>query len=276
LQKSVISGIVFFMIIGFLGKGGSGKSTISTQFVEFLLQKNKKVLAIDADHNMDITYNLGITKEIPYLGDALLDIKKFSGLSPGDDYRKALEIHDQEIFSLEPQDDFTKKYTTLIKNNLHVMSAGPQTQDILTDKSCSHVLFTPLKVYLPLLKINQNEWVIIDEKAGADGVSTGIPTGFDIACIITEPTTHGIKTANQIGELLDYFEVPYEFIINKVQDPSQQLPITLNKKPIAVVPLFSEKENSETYFNTLYLYLENHKSNFIGKRLIRSKKKFQQ
>jgi CO dehydrogenase nickel-insertion accessory protein CooC1 len=64
------------MIIGVLGKGGSGKSTVSTNLVKFLASKKEHtVLAIDADHNMDITYNLGVTEEFPYLGGSMSDLK---------------------------------------------------------------------------------------------------------------------------------------------------------------------------------------------------------
>ena len=46
------------MRVAFLGKGGSGKSTMATAFVQELRSRGMQVLAIDADHNMDLSYNL--------------------------------------------------------------------------------------------------------------------------------------------------------------------------------------------------------------------------
>ena len=47
------------------------------------------------------------------------------------------------------------------------------------------------------LQLKENQHVIVDEKAGADGASTGIPTGMDFAVIVVEPTPHGIKAGKQ-------------------------------------------------------------------------------
>jgi CO dehydrogenase nickel-insertion accessory protein CooC1 len=97
------------------------------------------------------------------------------------------------------------------------MVAGPQTDIVLYGQSCSHVLTTPLKIYLPLLDLQENEYVVVDEKAGADGVSTGIVTGIDVGVIVCEPALHSIKTALQIAELMDFYETPYVFVGNKIQ-----------------------------------------------------------
>lgn len=48
------------MKIAFVGKGGSGKSSLSWLFVKTLESSGSDVLAIDADHNMDLTSNLGL------------------------------------------------------------------------------------------------------------------------------------------------------------------------------------------------------------------------
>lgn len=56
------------MKIGFVGKGGSGKSTLSTLFVKYLEGQNKTVLAVDADYNMDLTNNLNAPKDMQYIG----------------------------------------------------------------------------------------------------------------------------------------------------------------------------------------------------------------
>mgnify|MGYP003893631969 CR=1 FL=1 len=47
------------MKIAFIGKGGSGKSTVSWLATQMLVSEGRKVLAIDADHNMDLVSLLG-------------------------------------------------------------------------------------------------------------------------------------------------------------------------------------------------------------------------
>jgi CO dehydrogenase maturation factor len=208
------------MIIGFLGKGGSGKSTLSSNFVNYLRSKDKEVLAIDADHNMDFTYNLEGPEEMNYIGQGLQDIYSHVGAS------SASEVFTTDIpetfFSLSPLDPVTEKYTTVLPSGVRLMTAGPHTDTILYGQGCSHVLTTPLKTYLPLLKLNEGEYVVIDERAGTDGVGTGITTGFDMAVVVAEPTMHGIKAAKQIATLLDFYKTPYVFALNKVSGPEDE------------------------------------------------------
>lgn len=203
------------MIIGFLGKGGSGKSTLATKFAQHLMEKGSTVLAVDADHNMDFSYNLGADDTQPYIGSAMPQVLAYIGAQSAKDL---LNDSTATVFSLTPADEFTQKFSALLPSGIRLMSGGPQTDDVLYNVQCSHALTTPLKVYLPLLKLHENEFVVVDEKAGADGVSTGIVTGFDMAVIVSEPTIHGLKTANQIAELLEFFEVPYIFALNKSDD----------------------------------------------------------
>lgn len=203
------------MIIGFLGKGGSGKSTLSTRFAMHLKNSGNTVLAVDADHNMDFSYNLGMQENQPFIGSAMADILAYIGATSAKDISKQ---SDATAFSLSPLDDFTARFTSILPTGIRLMAGGPQTEDVLYNLQCSHALTTPLKLYLPLLQLGQNEYVVVDEKAGADGVSTGIVTGFDMAVIVTEPTVHGLKTASQIADLLDFFETPYIFVLNKSED----------------------------------------------------------
>jgi CO dehydrogenase maturation factor len=208
------------MIIGFLGKGGSGKSSVSTQMALLLHKQGRTVLAVDADHNMDLSYNLtgGDVSEMKYLSESLLDIQTFIKLPENSKYSEAFLNDVEARFTLSSADTVTNTYSAKVKEDLYLMAAGPQTDTVLYGKACSHSLTTALKVYLPLLVLKENEAVVVDEKAGADGVTTGIVTGIDVGVIVCEPALHSIKTAKQIAELMDFYDTPYVFVGNKVSD----------------------------------------------------------
>lgn len=208
------------MILGFLGKGGSGKSSIATQFALWLASQDKNVLAIDADHNMDLSFNINggtLLDNFNYFGSSISEMSSFVGLDKGEKYDKIFLKENLKSFSLDPLDQLTEKFSRAVSKNMRIMAAGPQTDTVLYGKSCSHSLTTPLKIYLPLLNLNDEGYVVLDEKAGADGVSTGIITGIDVGVIVCEPALHSIKTAKQIAGLMDFYETPYVFIANKIQ-----------------------------------------------------------
>jgi CO dehydrogenase maturation factor len=206
------------MILGFLGKGGSGKSSVSSQMALYLASIEKSVVGIDADHNMDLSYNLaeGEVPELNYYGKSLMDLQAAVGLVEGERYSEAFLKDTTKRFTLTPVSEEIQKYSAVLPNGIRVMSAGPQTDTVLYGKACSHVLTTPLKILLPLLELQENEVVVVDEKAGADGVSTGIVTGVDVGVIVCEPALHSVKTAKQIAELMEFYETPYVFVGNKI------------------------------------------------------------
>ncbi len=206
------------MILGFLGKGGSGKSSVSSQMALYQNTAGMSVLAVDADHNMDLSYNLssGDVPSFEYFSQSLSVLQKAVGLSEGDKYTEAFLSDVETRFALSPVSVEIEQYSIVLENNIRLMTAGPQTDDVMYGQKCSHSLTTPLKILLPLLELQENEVVVVDEKAGADGVSTGIVTGVDVGVIVCEPALHSIKTAKQIAELMDFYSTPYIFVGNKI------------------------------------------------------------
>lgn len=212
------------MIIGFLGKGGSGKTTLATLMTKYLLEKGNNVLAIDADHNMDFSYNLGVQENIPYFGQSMSHIKQHIGIDPDikKHYREAFILGPKRRFGIFPNDEYSKEYTVVVNNNLNVMVAGPHTEEIWEGDKCSHSLFTALKIFLPFMDLKNNEFVVIDEKAGMDSVGTMVPMGFDVAIVVTEPTIHSTKTANQITNGLQKYGTPFILVGNKIVNEEQK------------------------------------------------------
>ena len=209
------------MIISVLGKGGSGKSSVTTQLVFALSDKRRSVLAIDADHNMDLCYNLtqGLEVEVPYFGSAMSEILNITGYGSDRDHPDVFLGGTDTRFSFraEATDPFTKKYAVDLNDAVRLMVSGPQTDEVMYGKKCSHVLSAPLKIYLPLLEYADDQAVVVDEKAGADGVTTGIVTGVDVAVIVVEPAWHSLKTAGHLAELCRFYGTPYLFVGNKIK-----------------------------------------------------------
>lgn len=204
------------MKIAFLGKGGSGKSTMATAFVRELCSRRAHVLAIDADHNMDLSYNLGAEPSL-FLGSDPDQIKEYVGSLRGGTYAEALEKarKDNVVFELFPADDYTASISIELADGLRLITAGPHTARVRSQEACSHSLAAPLKVYLPLLQLKPNETVVIDERAGTDPVATGILSGVDLAVIVQEATVNSMRVAQQIRRELELAGVPYRVVDNK-------------------------------------------------------------
>ncbi|MBU3669018.1 MAG: hypothetical protein FGM57_03570 [Candidatus Taylorbacteria bacterium] len=265
------------MIIGFLGKGGSGKSTLATLYTKHLVSQGAYVLAIDADHNMDLSYNLGAPENFPFFGTTGAQFLIDTFGSESKLCSDLLTLEKPPIFKLEKNvDAFTKKYSHIISNNLSFMSTGPHNDMILHGNKCSHSLGTPLKVYLPLLELDENQHVVVDMIASSDAAATGIPTGFSFAYVAVEPTPHSIKAAGQIIETLKFFDVPYGIVLNKAKNADTDIEMiesVLHEKPVSVFMQSNDPLNENMYtkeLESLYTYADLHTKKHGDRRKIRS------
>lgn len=205
------------MKIAFLGKGGSGKSTMATAFVKHLRSRDVRVLAIDADHNMDLSYGLGAEPSL-FLGSDPEYIKEHVGSKRTSTYLDALKNAKKKgiVFAITPVDDYTARVSVELEDGLRLMTAGPHTERVRSQEACSHSLAAPLKVYLPLLRLDPFEAVVIDERAGTDPVATGILSGVDLAVIVREPTVNSTRVAEQIKKELEIADIAHIIVDNKI------------------------------------------------------------
>ncbi len=197
------------MRIAFVGKGGSGKSTLSASFATYVSEKTTKEVAVfDADLNIHAPELLGFSS-IPF--DRHLshpkvseEIKKW--LIGGNDiknlgaFRKSTPpTRKSNIIKIESIKEIPLGAYGLHKNNLSVFAVGTyQEEDI--GASCYHNNLAILESILNHTD-DKNGYVIADMVAGVDSFAGTLHAQFDLTCLIVEPTTRSVEVYTKYMEL---------------------------------------------------------------------------
>ncbi|WP_037815745.1 MULTISPECIES: ATP-binding protein [unclassified Amycolatopsis] len=214
------------MKIAFVGKGGSGKTTLSSLFVSYVAAAGKPVLAIDADINQHLAVALGATEEQalawPTLGDNMPLIKEYlrgdnpripsadamiKTTPPGRGSRLVRPFEDNPIFDA--------CFRPLGGVRLGV--TGQFDEDDL-GVACYHSKVGAAELLLNHLVDGTDEYVVMDMTAGADAFASGLFTRFDVTFLVCEPTLRSVGVYRQYADHARDFGVHLVAIGNKVTD----------------------------------------------------------
>lgn len=209
------------MRIAFVGKGGSGKSTVSWLFTKYAASNGMQVLAIDADYNMDLAHNLGWTEqEWPFISSAEKDFYKYLNLSDSDKYVDLPLRNNLPKFNLNPFDSFTAKYALPLNkhDNIKLIIAGHPNEETTYGSRCSHAYYAPLKYYLGLVEKSEDNLIVLDSVAGSDMINYGLYLGVDAIISVVEPTENSINVFNQIKTIANKLSIPVYAIFNKYRE----------------------------------------------------------
>ncbi len=205
------------MKIAFVGKGGSGKSSISWLAVKTLEDIGSSILAIDADHNMDLTSNLGLNPDTTPLMHKTeqefmehVGVTKVSGVLNKD-------ISTLPVFTICPQDSYTASIVSKVSDKISLINIGLGAPDVMFSGKCAHGLSGPLKYYLGLLD-EKDDFVVIDSVAGADMLNYGLYAGIDAVIGVVEPHRNSIKVFEQIQDICRKSLIPCFAVVNKPAD----------------------------------------------------------
>jgi CO dehydrogenase maturation factor len=215
------------MKIAVVGKGGSGKSTISWLLVNYLANAGQRVLAIDADHNQDLTTNLGFEVKVdtPTIHHSHQEFREVMKLEVKDKWSKiVLEPQNHHFkFSYQPSDELTAKLTQKIAENIDLIIGGLGDEDTLFSDKCSHGQLSPLKYYLPFLKLNANN-LIVDSVAGTDMIKYGLYVSCQAIICVVEPNVNSIKVFEQIRQTGEKTDTKVLAILNKIPEKIKDMP----------------------------------------------------
>ena len=208
------------MKIAFVGKGGSGKSSVSWLVTKVLEEAGHQVLAVDADHNMDLAHVHGavVDDAFPTLHRAHDRFRSEVGQAEDRQWQNiVLDGRPLPTFRLSPKDDFTSSVTKTISPQLDLMVVGLGAHDVLFSSRCAHGHSAPLKYYLPLLQLNEHEYCVIDGVAGVDMMNFGLFVGADAVVVVVEPHTNSLRVFTEVARIAESSGVPVYALLNKTQ-----------------------------------------------------------
>ena len=212
------------MKVAFVGKGGSGKTTLSSLFVRHLAGRGLPVVAIDADINQHLGVALGLDEaraaKLPALGDRLTEIKEhLRGDNPRISSASAMVKTTppgagSRLLRFRGDDPFHEAGQEV--DGVTLLATGPFNDDDL-GVACYHSKTGAVELYLNHLVDGPGEYVVVDMTAGADTFASGLFTRFDLMFLVAEPTRKGVGVYRQYTEYARDYDVAIRVVGNKVQ-----------------------------------------------------------
>ncbi|MEU6350947.1 ATP-binding protein [Streptomyces sp. NPDC047072] len=210
------------MRIAFVGKGGSGKTTLSALFSRHLARSGAPVLAVDGDINQHLAEALGHLGSFAAapLGAHVSSIKEYlRGTNPRIPSAEAM-------IKTTPPGRGSRLLTLLGDDELHarhVRRAGDVPLMVTGEfdesdlgVSCYHSKLGGVELYLNHLVDGPGEYVVVDMTAGADAFASGLFSRFDMTFLVAEPTRKGVSVYRQYRDHAREFGIRIAVVGNKV------------------------------------------------------------
>jgi CO dehydrogenase maturation factor len=205
--------------IAVAGKGGSGKTTISSLIIRYLKNNNKiPILAVDADANANLAESLG--------------------MQVGQTVGSVLAAFQNNKINIPP--GLTKEgYLDYKLNEVLVEGKG---LDLLTmgrgeGPDCYCYPNTILRKFIDNLSGNY-ACVVMDNEAGMEHLSRGTTQNLDELFIVSNPTVKGIRTVANIKRLISELKLSVKrqsVIINAVTGELDPL-VAAEMRRLGIVP----------------------------------------
>ena len=166
-------------VIAITGKGGVGKTTISSLMIQWLVARGEgPVLAVDADSNANLCEALGVEYDAT-VGGIREDARKEANALTG--------IAKQQFLDLRVQEALVEQHGY----DLIVMGRpeGP---------GCYCFANNVLRDIIQRLAGNYRH-IVVDSEAGLEHISRRTLLAIDFLCIVSDCTVRGVRTAGRIA-----------------------------------------------------------------------------
>ena len=175
------------MKVAITGKGGVGKTTLSSTLARLYAAEGRPVLAADVDPDANLGLALGMSQEEV---DAIVPISKMRTLV--EERTGANEAN--KFFKLNPYvADIPEKYAKEI-NGAKLLVMG--TVDV-GGSGCVCPEHVMLKAVLSSLTYRKDDVVILDMEAGLEHLGRGTAANMDQFIVVVEPGARSVQTRSE-------------------------------------------------------------------------------
>jgi len=198
------------------GKGGVGKTTLTSCLATVMAQDGINVLAVDEDPQMNLPYALGLGVE---------RASKIVPLNLNSDYiAEKTGINPKKnswgsMFKLNPDvDDVVDRFGMKVSDNLNLLVMGTVKQagggclcaeNVLLDSTIRH------------LALRENEGILLDTQAGVEHFGRALSRGFSHCLIVADDTFNALTVACHSAELARQIGIPnVSLVVNRASDRS--------------------------------------------------------
>ena len=195
------------------GKGGVGKTTLTALLARRLTHFDYRVLALDADPQMNLPYALGlpapIARELVPLSEDVDYVEEKTGARPGEGWGL--------FFRLNPDvDDVVDRFGVRGPDDVRLLVMGNTVQSAAGCLCPENAL---LAAVINTLSLHHDEAILMDTQAGFEHFGRALAKGFRHAVVVTDPTFNGLQVALHAARLASELAIPaIHLVVNRVRE----------------------------------------------------------
>ena len=210
------------MKVAVTGKGGVGKTTLSSTLARLYADEGRTVLAADVDPDANLGLALGLTQEEV---NAIVPVSKMRELV----MERTAANASNTFYKLNPQvSDLPDKLAKDI-NGEKLLVMGTVDSGGTGCVCPEHVM---LKALISSLVFRKDDVVVMDMEAGLEHLGRGTASMMDRFIVVIEPGARSIQTYEKVKKLAaDLGITKVDVVANKIRDAEDEAFIRQNIPP---------------------------------------------
>ena len=195
------------------GKGGVGKTSLTALLARLLARDAYRVLALDADPQVNLPYALGLpydrARALVPLSENPDYVEEKTGTRPGSGWGL--------FFRLNPDvDDVVERFGVVGPEGVRLLVMG---NTVKPAAGCVCPENSLLAAVANAVSLRRREAILLDTQAGIEHFGRALARGFRHAVVVTDPTFNGVQVALHAARLAQELGIPaIHLVVNRVRN----------------------------------------------------------